>query len=42
MKENPSNSRDPLLALPAPTGPYRVGTEKYDLEDLYRKDFLIS
>ena len=25
--------------LPKPTGPYRIGTAKYDLEDVYRKDF---
>lgn len=28
-----------LGALPTPTGPYRIGTVKYDLEDVYRKDF---
>lgn len=27
-----------LKALPAPTGPYRIGTVKYDLVDIYRKE----
>lgn len=39
VKENPSNITDSLIALPEPTGPYRIGTVKYDLEDIYRKDF---
>jgi hypothetical protein len=28
-----------LEAVPIPTGPCRIGTMKYDLEDIYRKDF---
>lgn len=28
-----------LKTLPQPTGPHRVGMAKYDLEDIYRKDF---
>lgn len=39
VKENPSNTIDSLVALPEPTGPYGIGTAKYDLEDVYRKDF---
>lgn len=27
-----------LEAVPAPTGPYRIGTIKYDLNDIYRKE----
>lgn len=42
MKEYPSNITDSLVALPEPTGPYRIGTAKYDLEDIYRKDFRFS
>lgn len=39
VKENPSNTKNSLVALPEPTGPYRIGTAKYDLEDVYRKSF---
>lgn len=39
VKENPSNYADSLVTLPEPTGLYRIGTAKYDLEDVYRKDF---
>ena len=39
VKKNPSNITDSLIALPEPTGPHRIGTAKYDLEDVYRKDF---
>ena len=28
-----------INTIPTPTGPHRVGTAKYDLEDGYRKDF---
>lgn len=28
-----------LDTVPTPTGPHRIGTAKYDLEDIYRKDF---
>ena len=36
MAENASITLD---TVPIPTGPYRIGTTKYDLEDVYRKDF---
>ncbi len=39
VKESPSNTTDSLTTLPEPTGPHRIGTTKYDLEDVYRKDF---
>jgi hypothetical protein len=39
VKEKPSNTTNSLVALPEPTGPYRIGTAKYDLEDVYRKNF---
>lgn len=39
VKKNPSNITDSLIALPEPTGPHPIGTAKYDLEDVYRKDF---
>lgn len=39
MKENTLIITDSLVALPEPTGPYCIGTAKYDLEDVYRKDF---
>ncbi len=35
QKEGPSET---LEAVPTPTGPYRIGTVKYDLEDVHRKD----
>ena len=34
VKENPSQT-----TLPKPTGPHRIGMAKYDLEDVYRKNF---
>lgn len=37
VKEN-SSQTTPLVTLPKPTGPYRIGTAKYDLEDPFRKD----
>src|SRR3990167_3854804 len=39
---NPSMTENASIALdtvPIPTGPHRIGTTKYDLEDVYRKDF---
>lgn len=39
VKDNPSNITDSLVELPEPTGPHSIGTAKYDLEDVYRKDF---
>lgn len=30
---------DAIITLPQPTGPYRIGTARYDLEDAYRKNF---
>lgn len=36
MKESHSSTTD---SLPKPTGPYRIGFSKYDLEDVYRKNF---
>lgn len=39
MKDSPSNHIDSLAALPEPTGPYRIGNVKYDLDDDYRKNF---
>lgn len=41
VKEN-SSQTTPLVTLPKPTGPYRIGTAKYDLEDPFRKDLQFS
>lgn len=38
VKENSSQTTS-LVTLPKPTGPYRIGTAKYDLEDAFRKCF---
>jgi len=38
VKENPSQTTS-LVTLPKPTGSYGIGISKYDLEDVYRKNF---
>jgi len=39
MKEENSRITSSFPTLPEPTGPYRIGIAKYDIEDPYRKDF---
>jgi hypothetical protein len=39
VKESPLNTTASLTSLPKLTGPHCIGISKYDLEDVYRKNF---